>query len=243
MYCQELKLTKLYIFFNYFLLKALFLIQNHSIVRKNIHRWRCLVTWSLSDQSEASIQITWSLWTNQRGQYPDHVITLWPIRGQYPGHVITLDQSVFWVLSLREVFANANLFSKSGAKTEIGQKLVKCAHHCSEMRWWKLWKFFCKTTGENSAFWSENFFRKCREGIFRYFSFLNIFVAWLRELFCALFLYFFSRLLPAVSDLFARIILAEKAYMSSEYVNCKHHSLVVAQYAQYLKWHRSPTLR
>ena len=39
----------------------------------------------LNDQSKASIQVTWSLWTNQRPLYPSP-----PIRGQYPGHVTAL---------------------------------------------------------------------------------------------------------------------------------------------------------
>ena len=57
-------------------------------------------------QSEASIQVMWSVSTNQRpvSRSCDHSR---PIRGQYPGHVITLDQSeasiqVMWYLSTNQ---------------------------------------------------------------------------------------------------------------------------------------------
>ena len=47
---------------------------------------------SVASQSEASIQVTWSLSTNQRpdSRSWDHCQ---PIRGQYPGHGITFSQS------------------------------------------------------------------------------------------------------------------------------------------------------
>ena len=45
-----------------------------------------------SYQSEASIQVTWSLWTNQR-PVSSSLNIFWPIRGQYLTPLISFDQS------------------------------------------------------------------------------------------------------------------------------------------------------
>ena len=62
-----------------------------SVASEEMGWWQAWVMTSI-DQSQASIQVTWSVWTNQKPVFRSRD-QYCPITSQYSGHVICVDQS------------------------------------------------------------------------------------------------------------------------------------------------------
>ena len=117
----------------------------------------CVCAWysvTSLDQSEASIQVTWSLSANQRPLSRSRDNSQ-PIRGQYPGQVITLDQSeatisllgqvALWSIKLvRLQFAGDLKFPHFVAILLMRDSAGRRAE-CAELRGWEI---FCKISGQ-----------------------------------------------------------------------------------------------